>query len=264
MPRAIDRRSTSGDHADLARVDAENRLATLEIGIADHHLTIEPSRTKQRRIEDVLAVGGGDDDDALMAFEAVHFHEQLIQRLLALLVAERVAAAAAADGVELVDEDDAGAVAARLAEQLAHARGADARVHLDEVRAAREQERHAGFARDRPRQQRLAGSRRADEEHALGNPAADSGEPLRLAEEIDDFLDFVLGFVDARDILERDDVAAALGDARARRDRRNLARGRAIHGECEQGEEGGRRWPERVQLSEAGSAGCAPRRESDA
>ena len=40
--------------------------------------------------------------------EAVHLDEQLVERLLALLVAERVAAAAAADGVELVDEDDAG------------------------------------------------------------------------------------------------------------------------------------------------------------
>ena len=44
-------------------------------------------------------------------FEAVHLDEQLVQRLLALFVAERAAAAAAADGVELVDEDDAGLVA---------------------------------------------------------------------------------------------------------------------------------------------------------
>ena len=62
------------------------------------------------------------DDDALVAGEAVHLDEQLVQRLLALFVAERVAAAAAADGVELVDEDDAGLVAARVLEQLADAR----------------------------------------------------------------------------------------------------------------------------------------------
>ena len=53
-------------------------------------------------------VGRGDDDDAAVRLEAVHLDEQLVQRLLALFVAERVAAAAAADGVELVDEDDAG------------------------------------------------------------------------------------------------------------------------------------------------------------
>ena len=61
------------------------------------------------------AVGRGDDDDALVRREAVHLDEQLIERLLALFVAERVAAAAAADGVELVDEDDAGRMAARVA-----------------------------------------------------------------------------------------------------------------------------------------------------
>jgi hypothetical protein len=59
--------------------------------------------------------------------EAVHFDEQLIERLLALLVTERRASAAAADGVELVDEDDARRMTAALLEQLADTRGANAR-----------------------------------------------------------------------------------------------------------------------------------------
>ena len=115
-----------------------------------------------------------------MWLEAVHLDEQLVQRLLALLVAERVAAAAAADGVELVDEDDAGRVAAGILEQPSHARGADAGVHLDEIGAAREEERHAGFAGDRAREQRLAGSRRADEQHALRDAAAHRREASGL------------------------------------------------------------------------------------
>src|SRR5690606_39719799 len=64
--------------------------------------------------------------------------------LLALLVAERLAAARAPDGVELVDEHDARRMAARLLEQLADARRAHAREHLDEIRSAGEEERHAG------------------------------------------------------------------------------------------------------------------------
>ena len=76
-------------------------------GAADRHLAIEAARPQQRRIEDVGTVGRRDDDDALVRREAVHLDEQLVERLLALLVAERVAAAAAADRVELVDEDDA-------------------------------------------------------------------------------------------------------------------------------------------------------------
>ena len=120
-------------------------------------------------------VGGGDHDDAAVRLEAVHLDEELVERLLALFVAERAAAAAPADGVELVDEDDAGGVAAGVPEEAADARRADAGVHLDEIRAAGEQERHARFARDRPRQQRLAGARRADEQDALRDAAADRG-----------------------------------------------------------------------------------------
>ena len=168
------------------------------------------------------------------AFEAVHLHEQLVERLLALFVAERVAAAAAADGVELVDEHDAGRMAARVAEEATHARGADAGIHLDEVRSAGEQERHAGFPRYRSREQRLAGSGRADQQHALRNPAADCREAAGLLEEVDDLLDLVLGLVHAGDVLEGDDVVAALGHTRAAGHRRDAAGGRAIHREAEQ------------------------------
>src|SRR5438045_3726205 len=84
------------------------------------------------------------------------------ERPLPLLGAQRIAAAAAADGVELVDEHDARLVAPCVAEHLPDARGADARVHLDEIRTAREEKRHLRFAGDRAREQRLARSRRAD------------------------------------------------------------------------------------------------------
>ena len=89
--------------------------------------------------------------------------EQLVQRLLLLVVAAAagIGAAGAAERVELVDEDDAGRLLARLLEQVAHPRGADADEHLDEFRAVDREERHAGLARDGARQQRLAGAGRA-------------------------------------------------------------------------------------------------------
>jgi hypothetical protein len=91
-------------------VHLENRLAAAQVGVPDHHLAVEAARPQQRLVEDVRPVGGGDDDDALVRGEAVHLHEQLVQRLLALFVAQRLAAARAADGIELVDEDNARAV----------------------------------------------------------------------------------------------------------------------------------------------------------
>ena len=157
----------------LAGVDAENGLASLEIRVADRDLTVEPSRPQQRRIEDVRTVGGGNHHDAAVRLEAVHLDQQLVERLLALFVAERAAAAAAADRVELVDEHDARGMAAGIAEEAADARRAHARVHLDEVRPAGKEERHAGFAGNRSRQECLARPRGADEQNALRDPAAD-------------------------------------------------------------------------------------------
>ena len=141
--------------------------------------------------------------------EAVHLDEQLVQRLLALLVAERAAAAAPADRVELVDEHDARLVAPRILEQLADARGADAGIHLDEVGAAREHERHARLPRNGARQQRLARAGRPDEQHALRDAAANGAIALRLAQELDDFAHLVFRLVDAGDIREGHDRAVA-------------------------------------------------------
>ncbi len=148
--------------------------------------------------------------------EAVHLGQDLVQRLLALVVtAERRAAAArAADGVQLVDEDDRGRGLAGLLEQIAHARRADADDHLDELRSAEAEERDARLPGDRARQQRLAGSRRTDQQHALRHRAA---EPLVLRgvlQEVDDLDQLVLGFVDAGDVVEGDlrlFLAVALG-----------------------------------------------------
>jgi hypothetical protein len=129
-------------------------------------------------------------------------------------------------------------MAARVLEQLADARGTDARVHLDEVGAAREQERHARLAGDRPREQRLAGARGADQQHAFGNPSADRLEAARLAQEIDDLLHFLFGFVHAGDIGERDRRGFGVGFARLAFERRDAAGRHAVHHEAEHADKG--------------------------
>jgi hypothetical protein len=107
-----------------------------------------------------------------------------------------------ADRIDLVDEDDAGRVLLRLLEHVAHARGADADEHLDEVRARDREERHVGFAGDRARDQRLARAGRTDEQHAARDFAAEPLEFARIAQELDDLLQVLLGLVDARHVLE--------------------------------------------------------------
>ena len=142
-------------------------------------------------------------DDAVVRLEAVHLDEQLIQRLLAFVVtAAKAGAAMTADRVDLVDEDNARRVLLALLEEVANTRRADADKHLDEVGTRNREEGNVRFARDRARQQGLAGSRGAHHQHALGNAAAELLELLRLLEELDDLLKLLLRLVNAGDVLE--------------------------------------------------------------
>src|SRR6185437_3597508 len=139
-----------------ARVDLEDLGAPLAVRTVDHDLAVEAAGTEERRVEDVRAVGGRDEDDVVLHLEAVHLDEQLIERLLALVVtAAEPGATVAADGVDLVHEDDAWARLLRLLEQVADAGGADADEHLDEVGAGDREERHARLAGAGAREERL-------------------------------------------------------------------------------------------------------------
>ena len=187
------------------RVHLEDVAAALAVGAVDDDLAIEAARAQECRIEDVGAVRGRDQDHVVLLLEAVHLDEQLVQRLLALVVtAAHAGAAMAADGVDLVDEDDAGARLLGLLEQVAHAGGADADEHLDEVRAGDREERHAGLACGRPREQRLTGAGRPVEQDALRNPRAERLELLRVLEELLDLVQLLDRLVRPGDVLVRD------------------------------------------------------------
>ena len=190
------------------------RIATRPFmsGPVEDDLAVEAARPQQRRIEDVGPVRRGDDDDAGVGVEAVHLDEDLVEGLLALVVATAEAGAAlAADRVDLVHEDDARAVALGLVEQVADAAGADADEHLDELRAGDAEERHAGLAGHRPRHEGLAGAGRAHEQHAPRDPGAEGVELLGILQELDDFLELGLGLVHAGHVGERDDLSCCRG-----------------------------------------------------
>ena len=189
----------------LLAVHREDRLASLEIGTVDHDLAVEATRAQQRGIEDVGTVGGREQDHALLLVEAVHLHQQLVERLLTLVVATaEPGTAVTSDRVDLVDEHDRGCGGLRLLEEVAHARCADADEHLHEVGAADREERHPGLTRDRLGEQCLAGARRPVEQHALRDLGAHLLELGGRLEELLDLLELLDRFVEAGDVGERD------------------------------------------------------------
>src|SRR5581483_11723815 len=105
---------------------------------------------------------------------------------------------------ELVDEDDRRRVLARLFEELADARRAEAGEHLDERRRALRVEARARLARDRLCRERLPRPRRPVQQDALRHARAELLEPARVAQEVDDLLQLLLRLVEAGDVVPRD------------------------------------------------------------
>ena len=182
-------------------MNLQDFLAPADIRQAHIDLAVKAARTQQGVIEDIGAVGGRHDDDALVVAEAVHLHQQLVEGLLALVMAAAEATASlTADGVDLVNEDDGGGGLLGLLKQVAHAACADADIQLHKIGAGDGQKLHARLARDGLGQQGLAGARRAHQQHTLGDARAHVGIGLGMLEEIDDLLQLRLLFVAARDV----------------------------------------------------------------
>ena len=177
-------------------VDLEYFLTAFDVGQADVDLTVEAARTEQGLVQNVGAVGGGHNDDAVVGLEAIHLHQQLVQRLLTFIVtAAEAGTALTAHCVDLINEDDAGHRLFCLVEEVAHAGCAHADVHLDEVRAGDGVEGHAGLTGTGAGQQGLAGARRADEQYAMGDACTQRVELVGTLEELHDLFQLFLLFV---------------------------------------------------------------------
>ena len=192
----------------VAGVHPEHPFASLDVGRSDEHLPVEASGAQQRRVELLEQVGGGDHHEASRAAgEAVHLHEQLVERLV--LLTGDVRAAPATDGVELVDEDDRRLVLAGDREQPADAGGTEAGEHLHEGSGRLGEELGAGLVGDGLGEQRLAGAGRPVQEDPLGHLRAEGLELPGVAQELDDLLELSLGVVDAGDVREGDRLTGA-------------------------------------------------------
>ena len=186
-------------------MNGENSFAALHIGTRNNDTAVKPSGSQQRRIQNVGPVCRGNENDTFVGFEAVHFHQQLIERLLALIVASaKTSAPMASNGIDLIYKDDTRRVFLSLFEQVAHARSADADEHFDEVRSTDREERDIRFACNRARKQRFSGAGGTDQHDAFRNAAAELLELLRLLQKVDNFLKFFLGFFDTCHIFKCD------------------------------------------------------------
>ena len=188
-----------GGQGHAADVHLQDLAAAGLVGRADGEPAVEPPRAQQGRVEDLGPVGGAEHDHVLGAGEAVHLGQDLVEGLLALVVAADAEGPAAgpADGVQLVDEDDRRGVVLGRLEQVPDAAGAHAHDELDELRGRHEVEGHVGLAGHGPGEQRLAGPGRPGQQHPLGHHGPQPPVAVGVLEEVDDLGHLVLDLVDA-------------------------------------------------------------------
>src|SRR4029077_13660490 len=188
----------------FAGVHAQNLFPAAHIRVTYHYAPVKAPRTQQCRVKHVRTIGRRHENDAFVRLETVHFHQQLVQRLLALIVATAQSRAAMASyRVNFVNEYDAGGIFLALFEQITHPARAISDEHFHKVGAGNREERNIGFACNRPSQQRFTCARRSNQQNSLGNPPTQFLELLRLAQELDDLPEFFFGLIHASHVLER-------------------------------------------------------------
>ena len=186
-------------------VDAKDALATFEVGEINGDLAIEATGTEKGLVQYVNAVGGSDSDDTGVSVEAVHFYENLVNSLLALVVSARKAGATlTTDSVDLIDEDDAGGILLGLAKNVTHAGCANADEHFDELRSGDRDEGDASLAGHGLGEKSLSSSGGTVKDDTAGDAAAVGGVHLRLLKEVNDFGKLEFGAVASCDIVKVD------------------------------------------------------------
>ena len=187
----------------VAGVDLQNSLTAADIGQTNVNLTVKAAGTQQCIVQNVGTVGGSHDDDALVGAKAVHLNQQLVESLLTLIVAAAKAGASlTTDSVDLVDKDDGGGGLLGLLKQVADTAGANTYIKLNKVRAGDGQKLHTGLACHGLGQQGLTGTRRANQQHALGDAGAHGGVGLGVFQKVNDLAELLLLLVAAGNIGE--------------------------------------------------------------
>mmetsp|Transcript_13025 Transcript_13025/g.19674 ORF Transcript_13025/g.19674 Transcript_13025/m.19674 type:complete len:450 (+) Transcript_13025:523-1872(+) len=184
-------------------VHLEDLLTTNDVWQANNNLTVETARAQQCRVENVGTVGSGNYDNAFITLKTVHLNEQLVERLFTLVMtATHAGATVATNSIDLVDEDNAGALLLGLFEHVTNPGSTHAHEHFDKVRTGDGEEGHLGFAGNSLGEQGFTRTRLTNHQDTFGDAAAKTLEFAGIPQEIHQFLNIFLGFINTGHVRE--------------------------------------------------------------
>ena len=183
--------------------DAEDGAAGGGVGRGDEEDAVEAAGAAEGGIDVPGGVGGGEDQDAFVGGgDAVEFGEELVDEVAAGAGAH--VGAGGGEGVDLVEEEDAGAVAAGLLEEFVEVFFGVAEPHVEHVVDADGEEAGVDFAGGGAGEVGFAAAGRAVHEDASAGGFAVGLVEFGVLERVDDFhADFVLEGVHSADVFGR-------------------------------------------------------------
>ena len=186
----------------LAQGGAEDAQATLVVGHGDVNELVETAGSHEGSVDDVGAVGSANDEDVLLGTDAVHLGKELVHDTVGGTAAiSRATTTLLGDGIELVEEEDAGGGLAGLLEDVTDIGLGLTEPHGEELGALDGDEVGLALVGNGLGHEGLTATGRAVEQHALGGAHA---ELLELLGMLDGVLDQLLEV--ALDLLETTNV----------------------------------------------------------
>ena len=161
-------------------VDLQDIQAPVAVGDGDGDLPVEPPRPPKRRVQGIGDVGGGNDNDVLALVKTVHQGQEGGHHPL-LHVADDIFPPGG-DGIDLVDEDDAGSLASGLLKDLAQVGLGLAIELVHYLRAAHREKVGLGLVGDGAGDEGLAAAGGAVEQHPFGRVDSQALEQLGVAQ----------------------------------------------------------------------------------
>ena len=117
---------------DITGMHAQHSLAAAKIGQIHRDAAVKAAGAQQGGVQNLRTVGSAQHHNTLGGVKAVHLGQQLVERLLTLIVGGQThRVALLADSVDFINKDDARSLFIGLLEQIAHAGRARAYEHFN-------------------------------------------------------------------------------------------------------------------------------------
>ena len=116
-------------------MNLQNSLTSCKVGEFGRNASVKTSRSEERRVERFGTVCSCENHNTLFAVKSVHLREELVEGLLALIIAAYLTVTLFTDSIDLINEHNARSFLVRLTEQVTNLSRTHSDKHLNEFRA---------------------------------------------------------------------------------------------------------------------------------